>query len=246
MNALQKVTPFCVRLPKDASGGMALATVGIHSRWPSDLATEHYLVISPPEGPGVPRFSEPLRLAQTVNAFTADRPPLLILRDTFPRPSGRANAATIALGQLYPAKSAYFPLSLLNAAYWWTGSTPADAAAVESRDLRLEPHFAKLDLFETGEWNEARGERPNDLALRFARAILTTLKGGSLVPARVLGADERVVLYFKSKDKYVNLECFNSGETLAVKSDGRGVPEVISFGADALESVIDDISAYLD
>ena len=60
-----------------------------------------------------------------------------------------------------------------------------------------------------------------------------------------MGADERVVLYFKAKHRYANLEFFNGGNAVAVMSDGQGVPKVGAFSEDQLSTVVADIRAYL-
>lgn len=82
-------------------------------------------------------------------------------------------------------------------------------------------------------WNGYGAEAPNEVALEAATLILTELGMVNLQPSRILpsAAGGVSICFFQSK-KYAELECYNTGESVAIikntKTNWRDVWEVDS------------------
>ena len=167
--------------------------------------------------------------------------PLIIIKDGLSIPSANAATLTLAVQVAGIMSREYVDPVFMASGYEQIHSEPP-----QSKDVRLEPLLQKLITIETGEWAAERGTQPSGPAIRSAQNVILALKGGPILPQRVLGGDERIILYFRGKDRrYVNLEFFNSGEMFVVKSNGHGTLHVGAFDLLHLPSVLDDVSAYV-
>lgn len=130
--------------------------------------------------------------------------------------------------------------------FWWGGDQPSTMPAYEVLDRRLDAFYARIDKIEAGEWNPALGTKPNDRALSAARGVLDALNGMALLPKKVVGGDEQIVLYFTSGQRYSNIEILNNGMMFVLHSDGQAAPKAERFRLkDDLSSVLDAIRAHL-
>ena len=94
-----------------------------------------------------------------------------------------------------------------------------------------------LRLLETG-WDGSDSEAPNTHAIHMAERILVLLQQLEFQPARVGASVEGgVTISFMDGDRYADVECFNSGEILAVTSDRRGQPDVWAVASDDVEII---------
>jgi hypothetical protein len=102
------------------------------------------------------------------------------------------------------------------------------AQIVEDRNLLL----GKLKTIESLQklpqgWDGLNAECPNRTAVNSAKLILVHLFRMKFLPDRITPSVENGVgISFVRGEKYADIECFNSGEILAVISDRRRAPTV--------------------
>jgi hypothetical protein len=76
-------------------------------------------------------------------------------------------------------------------------------------------------------WDSYGAEPPNSVALGWAHQCLNILQTINFAPTKITPSVENGVgISFISGKKYADIECFNTGEVLAVTSDGQGNPIV--------------------
>ncbi|SRR6266567_4289478 len=96
------------------------------------------------------------------------------------------------------------------------------------------------------DWNGYGSEPPNEFAREVAKQILldaTTV----VVPSRVTAsAQGGVGICFNLKDKYADIEVFNSGEILATTSDGKTVPAVWEVKPSDSKGALERIVGFLN
>lgn len=74
----------------------------------------------------------------------------------------------------------------------------------------------------SNDWNGYGAEAPNQIALENARAVLESLGQVDLQPSRIIpSAAGGVSLCFFRPMKYAEIECYNSGESVAIIKDTR-------------------------
>ena len=88
-------------------------------------------------------------------------------------------------------------------------------------------------------WDGSDAEAPNERSLHWAERTLTLLNQLGFEPARVGASVEGgVTISFIEGDRYGDVECFNSGEILAVTSDRSGQPDVWVVPPDDSEIIL--------
>lgn len=124
-------------------------------------------------------------------------------------------------------------VSLANASGWLVGSLH-----------RLHDLAALPD-----NWNSYGAIAPNPKALAQAQNVLQQLSDLDFEPSRIdPSAENGVCLSFRAGNRYADIECFNSGDVLAVTSDGSGQPqiwEIIAASRDGLRMGIARIRAII-
>src|SRR2546421_11203907 len=94
-----------------------------------------------------------------------------------------------------------------------------------------------LRLLGTG-WDGANSEAPNEESIYWAGRALALLRELHFQPTRVGASVEGgATISFMDGDRYADIECFNSGEILAVISDQRGKPDVWTVPAHDAEII---------
>jgi hypothetical protein len=130
--------------------------------------------------------------------------------------------------------------------------------ALETRDR--SQFWRSFELFEQAErqlrelanlrvnWDSYGAEVPNERARRAAESLITLLRSMGMPPTRVVPSSEGGVgICFVDEDRYADIECFNSGEILAVSYRGTGEPNVweVADEDDAIKAAIEQIRAHL-
>jgi len=97
-------------------------------------------------------------------------------------------------------------------------------------------------------WDSYGSDAPSSTAVHSAIAIASTFIRLGLIPDAVTPSPEGgIALCFVRNDRYADIECFNSGETLAVRYSVDEDPKAwaIKPGDAASESTVDFFSSYL-
>lgn len=98
----------------------------------------------------------------------------------------------------------------------------------EDRELLIEQlkvidHLQRLPRG----WDGSAAERPNQHSVDRAQSILMHLFRLKFLPDKITPSVENGVgISFIQGDKYADIECFNTGEILAVTSDRQSPPQV--------------------
>lgn len=99
----------------------------------------------------------------------------------------------------------------------------------------------------SNDWDSYGAEAPNGKATYWAWQILLELRGLGLAPSSVLPSVEGGVgITFRRDGKYADIECFNTGEILAIQSDGSGQPSAWEVEPGAIKETLTTIRAYLN
>lgn len=121
------------------------------------------------------------------------------------------------------------------------------------RDLQLSPTFkrANQSLIQMEgllqNWDSYGAEPPNLDARDSARRVISVLEALALPPTKVVASSEGgVAICFVKGDYYADIECLNSGETLAVMYQGSSEPHAWEIPAhdQALTGAIERIRAH--
>lgn len=97
-------------------------------------------------------------------------------------------------------------------------------------------------------WDSYGANPPNSIALFWARESLTVLSEMNFPPTQITpSVEEGVGICFIRGKKYADIECFNSGEILAVTSDGQGNPSVweVNPSREEIKISLERIRVYL-
>ena len=97
-------------------------------------------------------------------------------------------------------------------------------------------------------WDSYGAETPNDQAIYWAKAALQVLSDMEFPPKRITPSVENGVgISFISGERYGDIECFNTGEILAVTSDRQGKPHVweVETTEQGLRSALSEIRDFL-
>lgn len=96
------------------------------------------------------------------------------------------------------------------------GQTGQEVDAALTDLTKLEPN-----------WDEYGTQPPNSIAVENARKVIKVLSELNLSsPYLAPSSDEGVTISFLRKKKIAAIECFNTGEIIALTSDGTGSPKV--------------------
>jgi len=115
-------------------------------------------------------------------------------------------------------------------------------------------YFQQLNQKVTGfsklpnNWDGYGASAPNSVSISHALLILTILERLRLRPSCVTPSVENgIAISFVKLSKYSDMECFNSGEVLAVMSDGNGSPDVweLQAGNQEIELAAQKIREFL-
>ena len=97
-------------------------------------------------------------------------------------------------------------------------------------------------------WDGYGSDAPSRVAVHSAIAIATAFINFGLIPDAVTPSPEGgIALCFVGNNKYADIECFNSGETLAVRYSTNEDPKAWTIQPNdaASESTVDFFSRYL-
>jgi hypothetical protein len=119
-----------------------------------------------------------------------------------------------------------------------------------ARSGRLLALFNRLEKMRSlgNNWDSYGAVAPNARAIFYAQEILSSLMHRDLHPDRVNPSVENGVTFsFSRGDRYADIECFNSGEVLAVTTDGVDEPDVwsVSVTKEEVSHTIERIRAFL-
>jgi hypothetical protein len=124
------------------------------------------------------------------------------------------------------------------------------ATGAAKAEKSFAPHYNAIEAMaglQDG-WDTYDAPAPNATARYYASKVLDHLLKKDLEPARVRpSAEGGVAISFAAFERrYADIECFNSGEILAVTSDRRSEPVVWTVGAEySLDATIDRILAFI-
>lgn len=97
-------------------------------------------------------------------------------------------------------------------------------------------------------WDSYGANPPNSIALFWGRESLTVLFEMNFPPTQITpSVEEGVGICFIRGKKYADIECFNTGEILAVTSDSQGNPNVweVNPSREELKNSLQRIRVYL-
>lgn len=97
-------------------------------------------------------------------------------------------------------------------------------------------------------WDSYGAEPPNSTALYWARIALNILDEMSFRPNHITPSVENGIgISFISDNKYADIECFNTGEILAVTSDRKEKPNVwkVVNNQDDIKSALENIRVFI-
>jgi hypothetical protein len=109
--------------------------------------------------------------------------------------------------------------------------------------LQSLPRLAQLPR----NWDSYGADPPNETAIGLARDVLKAMSDADLKPSHVdPSAENGVCISFVQDTRYADIECFNSGEILAVTSSGDGQPTVWQVPRSPLDikSAVGTIQAF--
>jgi hypothetical protein len=110
-------------------------------------------------------------------------------------------------------------------------------------DLILD-ELSKLPI----DWDSDGAEPPNSISLYWAKIALNILDEMSFRPNHITPSVENGIgISFISDNKYADIECFNTGEILAVTSDRKEKPNVweVANNRDDLKSALENIRVFI-
>lgn len=99
----------------------------------------------------------------------------------------------------------------------------------------------------SNDWDSYGAEAPNGKATYWAGRVILELRDLGLAPDSILPSVEGGVgITFRRNGKYADIECFNTGAILAIKSDGSGQPSAWEIGPGTIKDTLTTIRAYLN
>jgi hypothetical protein len=97
-------------------------------------------------------------------------------------------------------------------------------------------------------WDSYGAEPPNLMALYWSKTVLELLLEINFPPNKITASVENGVgISFIQGEKYADIECFNTGEILAVTSDKQGNPNVwqVDDKLDSIKSALEKIHVFI-
>lgn len=98
-------------------------------------------------------------------------------------------------------------------------------------------------------WDSYNADPPNRKAVQHSRIVLNALVNLDFKPASIdPSAEGGICISFSSDDRYGDIECFNSGKVLAVKSTPSTPAEVWDVGLDPIhiKSTVAKIRTFIN
>lgn len=96
------------------------------------------------------------------------------------------------------------------------------------------------------DWNGYGSEPPNALAIALAKQAVLSGAKFNLIPDRAVASTSGGAgICFYARDRYADLEFFNTGEIVAMTSDGRNPPDVWELTPDKIDLALTTIREYL-
>jgi hypothetical protein len=135
-----------------------------------------------------------------------------------------------------------------------------DEALQKVLDTREESEYWRsLQLFEEAHrqlqeladlspnWDSYGAEVPNESAKSTAEKVVALLRSMSVPPTRIVASSEGGIgICFVHEDRYADLECFNTGEIVAVSYRGTREPHAweVAPEDEAIKAAIEQIRAH--
>jgi hypothetical protein len=95
-------------------------------------------------------------------------------------------------------------------------------------------------------WDGDHAEIPGWLAVKHAKEIVCRCWTISFKPTKILPSVEGgIAISFESTGKYADMECFNTGDILAVVSDRKNEPDVWKLDINSIENTLERIRGFL-
>jgi hypothetical protein len=97
-------------------------------------------------------------------------------------------------------------------------------------------------------WDSYGADPPNLTALYWSKTVLELLLEINFTPNKITASVENGVgISFIQGEKYADIECFNTGEILAVTSDKQGNPNVwqVDDNLDSIKSALEKIYVFI-
>jgi hypothetical protein len=94
-------------------------------------------------------------------------------------------------------------------------------------------------------WNGYGSERPNSRTRDIAEWILLATPGFRLPDRVAPSAQGGIGISFHDRDKYADIECFNTGEILGTIVTGNGEPEIWPINFNEIRIALKKIGDYL-
>lgn len=96
-------------------------------------------------------------------------------------------------------------------------------------------------------WNADNTEPPNTRSLFYAERIIDLLVDLNLKPHKIVpSAEGGIAITFRKAAKYADIECFNSGEIVAIMADGISESEVWEVSLDRIGQTLDIIYGFIN
>jgi len=132
--------------------------------------------------------------------------------------------------------------------------TFVDANALEQITLGSElvaefrKHFETLRTLadEPYTWGDPDEERPNEWARYYAQTALITSLAINLLPTRIIpSAEGGVTITFYNGDRYADIECFNSGDILAMTKRGSERADIWPVRLERISDALGRIDEFI-
>lgn len=127
-----------------------------------------------------------------------------------------------------------------------------DSISIESADLDVSPWLgtalAKLARLRglPKDWHSCNAAPPNGVSISEAAHVLRILAEKDLEPTSIgPSTDEGVCIAFECSANYADIECFNTGETLAAISDGAGKPVIWDVPRRSVSDTVAKIKRFM-
>jgi hypothetical protein len=129
-----------------------------------------------------------------------------------------------------------------------TNTTTVESAEIDSAVSWLPDALKKLAQLRGigADWHSCDAAPPNETAIKTSIYVLQKLSRFDLRPDLISpSTDEAVCISFKGRDKYADIECYNSGEVLAMTANGRERPKIWEVPRACLDATIIEIDNFI-
>lgn len=122
-------------------------------------------------------------------------------------------------------------------------ATPVEAAS--KWYAKLVRRIAELSNLRD-KWIDGEADPPNETAASNARNVLAILEFVGAEPTHIgASTDEGICISFIRDGRYADIECYNSGDILAVKADRDSTPIVWTVREGELRGAVDEIARFI-